>query len=236
MTLHHLSDSLCARGDRLLHPPPYSDASIAIVIGHRWCAWRLIPVGVLSTASMTLSKLRQSNLSYLSWGIVRESSQPRYILYGDNVGVFNAWSSGRSRNPVINAPFRCIHAFLEPSKFADYIHSTCVCSANNPTDAPSRGSYLHESLLLPPLISQATYSFSSQTSVFPLHEPTTHPHFPRTPTTSFLMMGPSMISSSSWCFSLSYPHSAPSSSSLYSMSLPTFSDFRPSDASPDLLC
>jgi len=110
---------------RFLHPPcpiidpgAYSDASsevgIGIIIGQRWCAWRLLPgwksngrdIGWAEAVGFLLLILIILPLS---------SDTPELNIYGDNSGVIEGWWKGRSRNRSTNNIFRLIHTLAEDS-------------------------------------------------------------------------------------------------------------------------
>ena len=128
----------------------FSDAStscgLAIVIGNKWCAWRL-------------HKHWKSNGQDIGWAesivfellihtlLILDQSSTALTVYCDNQGVVDSWKKGRSQNTPTNATFRRVHNVLAspPHRvFAKY-----VPSADNPADGSSRGRYPPTAFLLP---------------------------------------------------------------------------------------
>lgn len=138
----------------LLDTGAFADASsgigIAIVIGKRWRAWRLIPGWKTLNGTRDIGWAEAVAFELLVRAVVRERQHDKhYKVYGDNKGVVEGWWNGRSRNTEVNIVFRRVHAFLESQNATDAIRSAYVTSANNPADAPSRGIYASKALLLP---------------------------------------------------------------------------------------
>lgn len=134
----------------------FSDASsgfgIAITIGDRWRAWRLIPGWQSLDGKRDIGWAEALGFELLIRSIVGFGYvSGHFKVYGDNKGVVEGWWNFRSKNPATNRVFRRIHAFLEPYCFAFSIHSAYVASLSNPADPPSRGIYPPSSLLLPEL-------------------------------------------------------------------------------------
>jgi hypothetical protein len=147
------------------NPLAFSDASstigIAIVIGKRWRAWRLVPgwqtlngqrdIGWAEAVGFELLVLTLASLPNMGNAIT---------IHGDNTGVVEGWWKGRHRNREVNAVFRRVHEIIRsvPRRFA--IRTTYVPSEHNPADEPSRGIYPPQELLLPPIhIPDAIRSF-----------------------------------------------------------------------------
>ncbi|KAF7343054.1 Reverse transcriptase/ribonuclease H [Mycena venus] len=115
----------------------YSDASsgigIAIIIGPRWRAWRLVPGW-------------ESKLRHIGWAeaigfkflvrtliLVCKNLPPHIVVYGDNRGVVEGWWNGRSSNEEINTVFRRIHSISTDANVT--IHTRYVPTDSNPADA-----------------------------------------------------------------------------------------------------
>ena len=128
----------------------YSDASsgvgIAIVVGDRWRAWKLIPGW--KSEGRDIGWAEAVGFEFLTRFLFSESEAGTHIkAFGDNLGVVEGWWKGRSRNKQTNAVFRRIH---ELSRHHNCIvHSRYVPSAENPADKPSRGIYPPICFLLP---------------------------------------------------------------------------------------
>jgi hypothetical protein len=135
------------------NPLAFSDASsigIAIVIGDRWRAWRLIPgwqtlngkrdIGWAEAIGFELLIRTLAALPHLGSLI---------ITHGDNMGIVEGWWRGRHRNSEVNQIFRRINNFIHPLPRRFEIQTTYVASGSNPADPPSRGIYGPVELLLP---------------------------------------------------------------------------------------
>lgn len=131
----------------------FSDASsstgIAIIIGTRWKAWKLLPGWDanhrnIGWAEAVGFKLLVRTIARLS----PTDREEHFETYGDNQGVVEGWKGGRSRNPRINEVFKRVTNISRDANIV--VHTKYVRSARNPADDPSRGIYPPESLL-PPL-------------------------------------------------------------------------------------
>ncbi|KAF5346190.1 hypothetical protein D9756_011123 [Leucocoprinus leucothites] len=127
----------------------YSDASseigIAITIGNRWRAWRLIPGWKQNNRDIGWAEAVR--FYFLVASILLEKENIEFRVYGDNKGVVEGWWNGRSKNRPTNEVFKLIHdlTFTKDSTVL-----TCyVPSKENPADKPSRGIYPPTALLLP---------------------------------------------------------------------------------------
>jgi hypothetical protein len=134
----------------------YSDASsevgIAIVIGKRWRAWRLVPGWKTLGGVRDIGWAEAIGFELLVDAVLRLAPVGQHVrVYGDNVGVVEGWWNGRSRNGQVNEVFKCIHDKLEARGAVGTIHTTYTRSKSNPADDPSRGIFPSQSLLLPPL-------------------------------------------------------------------------------------
>ena len=130
----------------------YSDESsgfgISIMIGDRWCAWRLLP-GWKSDGH-NIGWAKAVGFELLTLFVLSSSSDGAHFkVYGDNKGVVEGWWKGRSRNKQTNVVFKRIHNALEAQHCT--IHTRYVTSKQNPADEPSRGVYPPIMCLLPSL-------------------------------------------------------------------------------------
>ena len=136
-------------------PRAFSDAStgvgIAVTIGPRWRAWRLLPnwqtargssrdIGWAEAVGFELL-IRTLNLAF--------PGLSRVIVYGDNTGVVEGWWAGRHRNSETNFVFRRIHSILSQTDSVTHVRTEYVRSELNPADGPSRGIFPSPHLLLP---------------------------------------------------------------------------------------
>jgi hypothetical protein len=132
----------------------FSDASsgfgVAIVIGDRWRAWRLIPGWQSLDGLRDIGWAEALGFELLIRTIPRvKGPSGCFRVFGDNKGVVEGWRNFRSRNKPTNLVFRRIHSFLEQFDHSLSILSDYVPSASNPADPPSRGIYPPAELLLP---------------------------------------------------------------------------------------
>lgn len=137
-------------------PLAYSDASstigIAIVIGRRWRAWRLIPGWQTRNGQRDIGWAEAVGFELLVRSLATLPEQGNALtVYGDNTGVVEGWWKGRSRNKEVNLVFRRVHEYIRlvPKRFE--IRTSYVASKHNPADEPSRGIYPPRELLLPPI-------------------------------------------------------------------------------------
>jgi hypothetical protein len=164
----------------------YSDASsgvgVAITIGNKWRAWRLLPGWKSDNRDIGWAEAVGFELLFR---MLATSKAPGTHLkvYGDNRGVVEGWWKGRSRNQPTNTIFRRIHQLTVVSGCS--IHTCYVPSKINPADNPSRGIYPPTSLLLPILpipveLAPFITDFDTDLSPAELHasqrHPTPNPH------------------------------------------------------------
>jgi len=130
----------------------FSDASsstgIAIVIGAKWRAWKLLPGW--KAEKRDIGWAEAMGFEFLVRTIARihtTDHEKHFEVYGDNQGVVEGWKRGRSRNPRVNEVFKRITKLSQDTGIS--VHTRYVRSARNPADDPSRGIYPPESLLLP---------------------------------------------------------------------------------------
>jgi len=131
----------------------YSDASssvgIAITIGDRWRAWRLVPGWKSDGRDIGWAEAVGFELLIRSLSCKVEAGT-HLKVYGDNIGVVEGWWKGRSRNRQANVVFRRVHRLA--SQHDIVVHTRYVASEDNPADGPSRGIYPPLNLLLPPIL------------------------------------------------------------------------------------
>ena len=138
----------------LLDTHAFSDASsgfgIAISIQGRWRAWRLVPGWQTLDGSRDIGWAEAVGFELLVRTVARvRGPSGHFKVYGDNKGVVEGWWNFRSKNKPTNQVFRRIHTFLEQFHHTLSFHSAYIPSADNPADAPSRGVYPSNELLLP---------------------------------------------------------------------------------------
>ena len=127
----------------------YSDASsgfgVAITIGPRWRAWRLVPGW--KSQGRDIQWAEAIGFEFLVRALCEISSRGEQItVYGDNHGVVEGWWKRSSANKPTNCIFRHI---LELSEDSDrVVHTKYIPSTQNPADGPSRGRYPPFNLLL----------------------------------------------------------------------------------------
>ncbi len=120
----------------------YSDASsgvgVAIMVGPRWQAWRLATGWKSQGRDIQWAEAIAFKLLVIC--ICALSGEGEHIkVYGDNQGVVKGWWKRSSANWPTNHVFRCILELSESHN--KVIHTQYIPSAQNPTDAPSRGRY-----------------------------------------------------------------------------------------------
>ena len=128
----------------------YSDASsgfgIAITVGERWRAWRLVPGW--KSEGRDIGWVEAIGFEFLVKHIMQTAIAGAHVkVYGDNIGVVEGWWTGRSRNRQVNLVFRRIHDLLQQHNGT--VHTRYIPSKENPADPPSRGIYTGPNLLLP---------------------------------------------------------------------------------------
>ena len=136
----------------LLDTDAFSDASsgfgIAITLGSRWRAWRLLPGW--QRDSRDIGWAEAVGFELLVQYVAAESGPGAHVkVFGDNTGVVEGWWTGHSRNSQVNGVFRRIHALCASASCT--VHTRYVPSGLNPADKPSRGIYPTLALLLPPV-------------------------------------------------------------------------------------
>lgn len=139
----------------------YSDASsgvgLAITIGNRWRAWRLIPGWKADRRDIGWAEAVA--FYFLTATITAHYPDGSHFrIYRDNQGVVEGWWKERSRNKPTNKVFKQIFELAQGSRSSFY---TCyVPSELNPANKPSRGIYYSRSLLLPaPIIPENLQPF-----------------------------------------------------------------------------
>lgn len=128
----------------------YSDASsgvgVAITIGNRWRAWRLVPGW--KAENRDIGWAEAVGFYFLAATILAcHSNSDHFKVYGDNQGIVEGWWKGRSRNKPTNEIFKRISELARNSQSSFY--TRYVPSKLNPADDPSRGKYYNLALLLP---------------------------------------------------------------------------------------
>ena len=127
----------------------FSDASsgfgVAITVGARWRAWRWAPGWRSQGRDIQWAEaIGFELLTICVFALSRKGDH--VVVYGDNRGVVEGWWKRCSANRPTNHVFRRI---LQLSEDCDRtVHTRYVPSAQNPADAPSRGTYPSRSLLL----------------------------------------------------------------------------------------
>jgi hypothetical protein len=127
----------------------FSDASsgvgIAITVGPRWRAWRLLPGWKSQGRDIQWAEAVGFELLVIHLCTVSEEGE-HVKVFGDNRGVVEGWWKRSSANKPTNRVFRRILELSESRNRT--IHTRYVPSAENPADAPSRGIYPPRDLLL----------------------------------------------------------------------------------------
>jgi hypothetical protein len=116
----------------------YSDTSssfgVAITIGPRWRAWRLVDGWKSQGRDIQWAEAVGFELLVIS--LCNISSKGENIrVNGDNWGVVEGWWKRSSANKPTNGIFRCILKLSESCN--RFIHTRYIPSAQNPADSPS---------------------------------------------------------------------------------------------------
>ena len=130
----------------------FSDASsgvgVAITVGPRWRAWRLVPGWKSQGRDIQWAEaIAFELLTTHIFAIANEGDH--VVVHGDNRRVVEGWWKGCSANAPTNHVFRRILQLSEDC--GRTVHTRYVPSAQNPADPPSRGHYPSRSLLLEPV-------------------------------------------------------------------------------------
>ena len=137
----------------LIEHSAYSDASsgvgVAITIGARWRAWKLVPGWKSQGRDIQWAEAVGFELLVISLCELSHEGD-HIVVYGDNRGVVEGWWKKCSGNRPTNLIFRRVIRFSEDHRRT--IHTRYVPSAQNPADPPSRGIYPPRSLLLHPIV------------------------------------------------------------------------------------
>ena len=121
---------------------------MAITVGERWRAWRLVPGW--KSQGRDIQWAEAIGFELLTICVYSLSGRGDHIVvYGDNRGVVEGWWKRCSANRPTNHVFRRILQLLEDHDRS--VHTRYVPSADNPADAPSRGRYPPRSQLLDPI-------------------------------------------------------------------------------------
>ena len=136
----------------LIDHQAYSDASsgfgVAITVGPRWRAWRLAPGW--KSEGQDIQWAEAIGFELLAICLCALSGEGEHLsVYGDNRGVIEGWWKQCSANRPTNRVFRRILQLSEDCSRT--FHTRYVPSALNPADAPSRGRYPPNRLLLDPI-------------------------------------------------------------------------------------
>lgn len=98
----------------------YSDASsgfgVAIVVGGRWRAWRLI--GSWQSQGRDIGWAEAVGFELLVRSITAAAAHPcDFKVYGDNKGVVEGWQKHSSHSIAVNRVFRRLHEHLAETQF-----------------------------------------------------------------------------------------------------------------------
>jgi hypothetical protein len=127
----------------------YSDASsifgVAITVGPRWQAWRLATRWESQGRDIMWAEAVGFELLVLYLSLLSHEGD-HLTVYSDNRGVVEGWWNKSSHTKPTNRIFRRILELSEDC--IRTIHTRYVPSAENPADAPSRGRFPPDELLL----------------------------------------------------------------------------------------
>ncbi|KAJ8455566.1 hypothetical protein ONZ45_g18907 [Pleurotus djamor] len=121
----------------------FSDASsshgIGIVINGYWRAWALAPQWTTLGGSRDIAWAEAAGFELLVRAIIfLFPHYGRIELFGDNVGVIDAWKKCKSRNREVNQVFKRISRAINVAPGLMSVSATYVPSELNPADGPSR--------------------------------------------------------------------------------------------------
>lgn len=130
----------------------FSDASsstgIGITLNGRWRAWYLRPGW--NSDGRDIGWAEAIGLEFLVLAILHAgASNLHFQVRGDNQGVVEGWSRGRSRNHPTNEAFKRIYSALDQSNCT--LHTKYLQSTANPADPLSRRIHPPLCFLLPPI-------------------------------------------------------------------------------------
>jgi hypothetical protein len=152
----------------------FSDASsgfgIGIMLGQKWCAWRLLPGW--KSDGQDIGWAEAVGFKLLTLYVISSSSgSSHFKVYGDNKGVVKEWWKGCSQNRQTNIVFRRLHSILGAQQCT--VHTRYVPSKDNLADEPSQGIYppithLMPNIPIPPELHGLITDFDSE---FPITSP-----------------------------------------------------------------
>ncbi|KAJ8509083.1 hypothetical protein ONZ45_g8695 [Pleurotus djamor] len=132
----------------------YSDASsthgIGIIINGYWRAWKLTPQWETLNGSRDIAWAEAVGFELLIRAILLLCPHyGRVEVFGDNIGVIDAWKGGKSRNRQVNDVFKRISRTITAAPGFLSITASYIPSELNPADPPSRFIFPPASLELP---------------------------------------------------------------------------------------